>query len=62
MRADDYRAALSKVALVPSDTGRAMLAGAPPPVLASIERIERLLGDGPAPQGARPRLDPGATR
>lgn len=62
MPAADYRAALSKVALIPSAEGRAMLAGSAPPVLASIERIERLLGNDPPGEARRPRLDPGAPR
>lgn len=56
----DYRHALSKVALMPSAEGRAMLAGRAAPVLPSIMRIERLIGDGEASESLRPRLDPGA--
>lgn len=59
MRAADYRDALSKVALLPSTEGRAMLAGSEPPLLPSIERIERLIGEGNAADVSRPRLDPG---
>lgn len=59
MGAADYRAALSKVALLPSAEGRAMLAGDAPPVLTSIERIERLIGADAPGNAMRPVLDPG---
>ena len=60
MSAADYRHALSKVALMPSVEGRAMLRGHEPPVLASIARIERLIHRDPVGDAPRPRLDPGA--
>lgn len=59
MSAEDYRAALTKVDLMSSAEGRAMVAGDPPPLLPSIERIERLLDEGAPDAAQRPRLDPG---
>ena len=59
MDAAAYREALTRVALVPSAEGRAMLAGDPPPIAASIERVERLIEAAPGTGTARPRLDPG---
>ena len=59
MPVEDYRAALSKVTLLASRDGRAMLAGRSPALLASIERIERLTAGADASGAPRPTLSPG---
>ena len=62
MTPDAYRAALANVALLSGTEGRAMLAGDPPAVLASIQRIERLRASGESGADALPGLPQGAVK